>query len=96
MAIQNELQNKESSKNKCTEEKVKLLRHYNDINQDENIINIQDILDNSLFDTQNISNSTEKENVIDDKWDKISTNYNSDNSNIFYLQSIYISTYLQF
>lgn len=81
MAIQNELQNKESSKNKCTEEKVKLLRHYNDINQDENIINIQDILDNSLFDTQNISNSTEKENVIDDKWDKISTNYNSDNSN---------------
>lgn len=81
MAIQNELENKESNKNKYTEEKVKLLRHYNDTNQDENITNVQDVLDDSLFDTQNISNSTEKENVIDDKWDKIITNYNSDNSN---------------
>lgn len=81
MAVQNELENKESNKNKYIEEKVKLLRHYNDTNQDENITNVQDVLDNSLFDTQNISNSTEKENVIDDKWDKIITNYNSDNSN---------------
>lgn len=83
MVIQNELQDKESNRNKCIEENVQLLRHYNDKTQDENIINAQDILDNSLFDIQNISNSTKKENVIecDDKWDKISTNYNSDNSN---------------
>lgn len=79
--IQSELSKKESNKNESKEQEEKLLEHFDSTNRGENVINSKvDILHKALDNTGNMTSQEENVSLSDNKWDKMSNNYSSDNS----------------